>query len=63
MSESGSRAVPYYCPFCASEDLWPAGATHGTWECRSCTRTFTLKFVGVGVTGTDTARTAEGGPR
>ena len=37
---SGERAVPYYCPFCASEDLWPAGETHGQWECRSCTRVF-----------------------
>ena len=47
MSESGQRAVPYYCPFCASEDLWPAGETHGQWECRSCTRAFALKFVGL----------------
>ena len=44
---SGERAVPYYCPFCASEDLWPAGETHGQWECRSCMRAFALKFAGL----------------
>jgi ribosomal protein L37AE/L43A len=43
----GQRAVPYYCPFCAGEDLWPAGETHGQWQCRSCTRTFALRFVGL----------------
>ncbi|GEL93741.1 hypothetical protein [Cellulomonas composti] len=47
--DSGGRAVPYYCPFCASEDLWPAGETHGQWQCRSCTRTFALRFVGLGL--------------
>lgn len=40
---SDARVVPYFCPFCASEDLWPAGERHGEWECRSCTRTFALR--------------------
>ena len=39
-TSSSERAVPYYCPFCASEDLWPAGEKQGEWECRSCTRAF-----------------------
>ncbi len=47
MSTAESRAVPYYCPFCAGEDLWPAGDTHGQWECRSCARGFALRFVGI----------------
>ncbi|GCE75861.1 hypothetical protein [Cellulomonas biazotea] len=51
MSESAQRAVPYYCPFCASEDLWPAGETHGQWECRSCARAFALRFVGLSAEG------------
>ena len=46
-TSSSERAVPYYCPFCASEDLWPAGEKHGEWECRSCTRAFALRFVGL----------------
>ena len=52
MSEAGSgqRAVPYYCPFCGGEDLWPAGTTHGQWECRGCARAFALRFVGLVVT-------------
>lgn len=40
------RLVPYSCPYCADEDLRPHGATHGTWECRSCLRAFSLKFLG-----------------
>lgn len=46
-SDTGQRAVPYYCPFCGGEDLWPAGETHGQWECRACTRAFALRFVGL----------------
>lgn len=41
-----TRAVPYHCPFCADEDLRPHGETHGQWECRSCLRAFSLKFLG-----------------
>jgi hypothetical protein len=68
---SDARAVPFYCPFCGEEDLYPTetrsrdGAgdsvarlgggpgtsrdseTHGAWHCRSCTRVFTLKLVGL----------------
>jgi ribosomal protein L37AE/L43A len=41
------RVSPHYCPYCGEEDLRPHGETHGTWECRACTRVFTLKFVGL----------------
>lgn len=41
------RAAPFYCPYCADEDLRPAEEGHGSWECRGCTRVFTLKYVGL----------------
>jgi len=54
---SEQRAVPFYCPFCGDEDLYPAppreqgGAPqHGAWHCRSCTRVFSLKLIGLVVT-------------
>ena len=43
------RAVPFYCPYCGEEDLEPQGATDGEWHCRSCTRSFQLRFAGIGV--------------
>ncbi|MEV6968885.1 hypothetical protein AB0M47_27575 [Hamadaea sp. NPDC051192] len=44
---SGDRAFPSYCPYCGDEDLRPHSDVHGTWECRSCTRVFSLKFLGL----------------
>ncbi|MGH3491265.1 MAG: hypothetical protein ACRDP8_25515 [Actinopolymorphaceae bacterium] len=41
------RATPFYCPYCGDEDLRPSEASHGSWECRGCTRVFALKFVGL----------------
>ncbi len=50
------RAVPFHCPYCGEEDLWPhevvdaAGETsspHGAWECRGCRRAFQLKLRGL----------------
>lgn len=41
------RAVPYHCPYCAGEDLRPLGATPGAWHCRSCTRSFSVKYLGM----------------
>jgi hypothetical protein len=43
----GERAVPYHCPYCAEEDLRPWGASPGAWHCRSCTRTFSVKYLGM----------------
>ncbi len=43
-----ARAVPFYCPYCGEEDLEPQGATDGEWHCRSCTRSFQLRFAGLG---------------
>jgi hypothetical protein len=58
---SDERAAPMYCPYCGDEDLRPhedsldapAGAgsgklhRHGAWACRSCTRVFSVSFVGL----------------
>jgi len=46
------RAVPFHCPYCGDEDLRPhedadGGSPHGTWECRSCLRAFSLKLLGL----------------
>lgn len=41
-----SRAVPFHCPYCSDENLFPHGEQHGAWECRSCMRAFGLKFLG-----------------
>jgi ribosomal protein L37AE/L43A len=41
------RVSPLYCPYCAGEDLRPHEDKAGTWECRSCTRVFTVTFVGL----------------
>jgi hypothetical protein len=54
------RQPPFYCPYCAEEDLvpHPAGAVadggpgrsrHGAWVCRSCLRIFAVRFLGIGV--------------
>ena len=50
------RAVPFHCPFCGEQDLWPhevvdasgeVTSPHGTWECRGCLRAFQLKSLGM----------------
>jgi transposase-like protein len=46
---SGERKVPFYCPYCGEEDLAPTGPDAGGWECRSCTRAFTLRSLNVSV--------------
>lgn len=40
------RAAPFYCPYCGDEDLVPADEPY-TYDCRSCGRRFTLRFVGI----------------
>ncbi len=48
-----ARAVPFHCPYCGDENLWPhepeaaeSGSGHGQWECRSCLRAFKLSMIG-----------------
>jgi ribosomal protein L37AE/L43A len=49
VTSSGERVTAYYCPYCAGEDLRPAGERHGEWECRGCTRVFAVRFIGLAV--------------
>ncbi|GIF36479.1 hypothetical protein [Actinoplanes xinjiangensis] len=44
---SETRQPPMYCPYCGDEDLRPNEASHGAWECRSCVRVFSVKFIGL----------------
>jgi transposase-like protein len=44
---SGERQVPFYCPYCGEEDLVPDGPDGGSWACRSCARSFALRYVGL----------------
>ena len=50
------RGIPFHCPYCGDEDLRPhevvsetgeISSPHGTWECRSCLRAFSLKMLGL----------------
>lgn len=41
------RAVPFFCPYCAEEDLRPQEEPHGAWRCASCTRVFVVRMVGL----------------
>jgi ribosomal protein L37AE/L43A len=45
--EAETRAVPFYCPYCAEEDLRPVEEPHGAWRCGGCLRVFVVKFVGI----------------
>jgi hypothetical protein len=59
-----ARAVPFHCPYCGDQDLWPheggqGGSTHGEWECRACLRAFSLKMLGLvrpATSGSEAAR-------
>ena len=62
---STERAAPFYCPYCAEEDLRPVEeparppaveAVTGAWRCTACLRVFVVKFVGLAAR-TGTART------
>ena len=50
------RSIPFHCPYCGEEDLWPhevvsesgeVSSPHGSWECRGCQRAFSLKMLGL----------------
>ncbi len=45
MSEPTNRQAVMYCPYCAEETLFPI--PDGGWECRSCLRAFSVKFLGL----------------
>ena len=52
----GERAAPFHCPYCGEQDLRPhetvsetgeVASPHGSWECRSCLRAFSLRMIGL----------------
>lgn len=44
-SGHANRQAVMYCPYCAEETLFPL--EDGGWECRSCLRAFTVRFLGL----------------
>jgi transposase-like protein len=69
-----ARAVPFHCPYCGDENLFPheveegssPGASHGAWECRSCLRAFKVSMIGQlrrPATGSSSGGPAQGGVR
>ena len=38
------RAVAQHCPYCGETTLWPL---EEGWECRSCLRAFSVKYLGL----------------
>ncbi|MEU6119073.1 hypothetical protein ABZ840_31610 [Streptomyces sp. NPDC047117] len=55
------RAAPFCCPYCGDEDLRPSEEGHGAWECRSCSRAFRLKFLGLLAPGASGKSPSDGG--
>jgi hypothetical protein len=54
MSTSGgppARAQPFYCPYCGEEDFTPFGEERSAYLCNSCARHYTVRFIGLVVTG------------
>ena len=37
------RAVPFHCPYCGEENLFPR---EDGWECRACLRAFAVTYLG-----------------
>ena len=50
-----TRQAVMYCPYCAEETLFPID--NGGWECRSCMRAFSVKFLGLVSVGQRTSVT------
>ncbi len=43
-SGHATRQAVLYCPYCAEETLFPI---EEGWECRSCQRAFSIRFLGL----------------
>ncbi|MCW2834865.1 MAG: hypothetical protein JWN68_2818 [Nocardioides sp.] len=39
-----ARQATQHCPYCADTNLWPL---EEGWECRSCLRAFSVKYLGL----------------
>jgi ribosomal protein L37AE/L43A len=53
------RAAPFYCPYCAEENIRPFGEKHGEWRCGGCQRVFRLGYVGLAADWIRPVRVAE----
>ncbi|HLT61988.1 MAG TPA: hypothetical protein VK020_12385 [Microlunatus sp.] len=42
---TATRQAVIHCPYCSEETLFPIEG--GGWECRSCWRAFSIKFLGL----------------
>jgi predicted RNA-binding Zn-ribbon protein involved in translation (DUF1610 family) len=41
------RAVPFHCPYCGEENLFPREDDPANgWECRACLRAFAVTYLG-----------------
>ena len=49
-----NRQAVQYCPYCSEETLFPLEG--GGWECRSCSRAFSVTFLGLVSPGRKTAQ-------
>ena len=45
--EVGSRATPFYCPFCGEQTIEPIGDAKEMY-CSTCDRRFEVSFKGLG---------------
>lgn len=43
----GTRAQPFYCPYCGEQEFRPVG-TGAEQHCECCDRRFTVRFLGLG---------------
>ena len=46
MSSPGTRAQPFYCPYCGETDILP-GDDHGSYHCQTCDRLWSLSYRGL----------------
>lgn len=47
MSEPARHIPPFFCPYCAAEDIRPSDAGRGAWACAECRRAWRLTFLGI----------------
>ena len=50
---STARAQPFYCPYCGEQDFVPYGDEPNAYLCSSCSRHFSVTFLGLDAAGAD----------
>jgi transposase-like protein len=62
-ASNGTRAVPFFCPFCGEESIRPWGDDpdkgHGDWRCEDCSRVFSVRYRGLAAPVAPTAPAAQ----